>query len=671
MTADPNNTGDTPSSESTPGPGQGRTGDRLDDPTTVGSGGSTVQEGTGQGGDEPQGQPQGDVNVNPQVDEPDPNAQRAKDQRGPEVEDSRGSVSLGNQDTEDFDVNSEYSGPDVSALLPELRRMLDDPNEIPPTTAIKLKRLLNRTEVYEPIRENVVTTKVDRDQNEFVKHGIRQSMGGPIYKKNLEDDDEEKVESDLQLKRATVTLVGQRPIIDGTPLDVDLIPIDVNSFAPPRYYDKRKRHLMPGDVRQAYIRGATSRILNKNSLISLPQLKTDEENGLLVHVQNLQAQKTALRAHMQAYDIYDVMTIVVPVDVATTGTIENVTYDLFDDHTKLHEAHVANSCTWYNRWVKNDYVRENMSFILTFLQNNTDEYLWSKSLERYEEFTPIQRGGPLIAFIILRKIQDSSEQALEHLRVQVGRIDISKFLGEDVDKAVSLIKSTYKVLKSSSTMTHTYVPQDFVQTIFKVLQTTTVSEFNEAFKKEHDSIQLYADKHGTKPKWPSVTAVLSLATNMYRRLKSTGDWDAAVGRQSKAYNAQLTSPSGGPQSTLNCWNCGGNHMLKDCPKPKVQATIDAARKKYLAARKNKKGGPPKRKKDPTGRPLIRNKNGVYVLDQKKYKAYLAAHQGEVNAQNVAVPASANPVASPVTPPTPQGNIAVRADALRNLLRESS
>ena len=136
-----------------------------------------------------------------------------------------------------------------------------------------------------------------------------------------------------------------------------------------------------------------------------------------------------------------------------------------------------------------------MALVFTFFQNNTEEGLWTKCLELCEECTPIQQGGPLIAFLISQRIQDSSEQALELLLNQVKVLKIRKLPGEDVEQAVSLVKSTHRVLQCSSTPTRSYLPLDFAKTVFKVFQTSTVPEFNEVFHKHALDTQTYADLH--------------------------------------------------------------------------------------------------------------------------------------------------------------------------------
>ena len=176
------------------------------------------------------------------------------------------------------------------------------------------------------------------------------------------------------------------------------------------------------------------------------------------------------RNHMSTYDVGDVMHIVVPVDVTNSSALEKRACHVLDDHSHSHPAHVANSCTWYNLWVDSDYVHQNMAITLTLVQHDTDEELWLKCLETCEEHAPVQQGGPLMLFLILQRVQDRSEQTLDVLKMRAAQLDISKLKGEDVEQAARLIKSTHRVLKSSSTDSRSYVPRDFVKTVMFVLQ---------------------------------------------------------------------------------------------------------------------------------------------------------------------------------------------------------
>ena len=212
-----------------------------------------------------------------------------------------------------------------------------------------------------------------------------------------------------------------------------------------------------------------------------------------------------------------------------------------------------------------------------------------------------------MAHLILRRIQDGSEQALDLLRTQVQSLKISKLPGEDVEEAVSLIKSTHRVLKCASTTTRSHVPNDFAKIVFTLFQTSTVPEFNEIFHAQSVSIQTKADLCGTPPDWPSVAAAIGLATNAHRRLKQSGVWDASISRSSGAFtNVPQRSHSShdhsGNPSGCACFNCGSHdHMLNDCPHPRNEKKIKENFEKFKLAKKLKR---PKHKIGHNGKPLI-------------------------------------------------------------------
>ena len=151
--------------------------------------------------------------------------------------------------------------------------------------------------------------------------------------------------------------------------------------------------------------------------------------------------------------------------------------------------------------------------------------------------------------------------------------------GEDVEHAIRSIKSTCRVLKCSSTQTRSCVPLDFTKTVLKMFQTSSVPDFNDVFHRLEQDVIVAADMKGIKPEWPSVTSVLNLAANSFRRLKSTGEWDNVSGNRSRAFTAHPVKSI--PENSfkpaprkLICWNCGDGHHLKDCKKPKDQMKIE-------------------------------------------------------------------------------------------------
>ena len=142
--------------------------------------------------------------------------------------------------------------------------------------------------------------------------------------------------------------------------------------------------------------------------------------------------------------------------------------------------------------------------------------------------------------------------------------------------------------------------------------------------------------------------VCNLATVTYRCLKVNGIWDGIVeSKKNKAF-VRLPPPRSRPDKPPEgCFNCGENHWLDQCPKPIDQAKVDAKRREYRTKhprrhgkvgkhRQNNGSGstqtqanvklPAQPTSDPKpkhisgedGPPLILNRKGNYVLDQKRW-----------------------------------------------------
>lgn len=467
--------------------------------------------------------------------------------------------------------------------------------------------------------------------------------------------------------------------IDGATLTLRDEPHE-GQFKEARLWNKLERASLAADVKLTFSKHATGYVLSKSNKLAEPVISN--EDGKLNHIHNLQAQLKTLRHHMVNYDIMDVFHIVIPKDVQKTSALvdKDLIYDLFLHHSKLTPNMVANSCEWYNRRVQQDFVRENMNLTLQCLQNNTEESLWIKCYSVYEdEYSMEQRGGPLMLSLLLKKIQDSSESAMEHLKASVHHLKISDLKGEDVDLAVGRIKSAYNILSSASTPDHCYIPDDFPKTVLTVLQTSSVPEFNHAFKAELDEIQRQSDKFGGLPQWPTVSELTTLATNTYQRLLNANQWHVAATTKSKGYNVTpRTGPSSSNSRKVACFNCGSpDHLAPDCPQPRDEAKITANREKYQRQNGNNSRnqrprgrGKPKHKTAADGTPQIRNKLGAWVPDQKKIqnKAKLASIADSLAALHQSGQSSSQDSAPETTkPPAPSKDAqAYRASILKAL-----
>lgn len=469
-------------------------------------------------------------------------------------------------------------------------------------------------------------------------------------------------------------------IVDGRKLQLRTVPVALDNYVRKRVWNKLTRSQLSADERIAFDQKASGYVLDKkNKLRVQSQLTADED--ILKNIHNLQYQIKALKNHVTEYDMLDVFTIVVPEDVIAGPSLKSERFNLFDDYPKLTPELVGNSNAYYSRWISDEYIVENLNLTYTLFKNNTDDTLFNKCLETYETFHPMQQGGPLILCLILQRVHNASEQHMEHLKDKVETLKITSIEGENVDTAVSLINAAYSIFESSSTPGNSRIPPEWSKTLIKVFKTTSVEEFNQTFKDEEKDARRDADKNGGQPVWPTHEQLTRLATTTYGRLKRSGHWDVPKNK-TKGYNVQRQPPK--PLNPdYKCWNCGKGHRLNECPEPRNQARIEAERTKFRANRGNKgsrpSGGRPPRRpqfKKVDGKPMILNKNGVYVLDQKKIRTEQkkARVDAAMKALSEKPKPTENPPPSSTPAPTPapaQANVVRQYDAytIQSMLQE--
>jgi enolase len=118
--------------------------------------------------------------------------------------------------------------------------------------------------------------------------------------------------------------------------------------------------------------------------------------------------------HFGKYDMVDVYSIVKPKSYRPRE-IYSTTSNLFTAYPTLTLEDVAASNHWYNTWAKPKWFQENMQISYDFLMNHCTERLWEKCLEQYQQFDVMERGGPLMLIIILKKLQTDTDAAVEYL----------------------------------------------------------------------------------------------------------------------------------------------------------------------------------------------------------------------------------------------------------------
>jgi hypothetical protein len=235
--------------------------------------------------------------------------------------------------------------------------------------------------------------------------------------------------------------------------------------------------------------------------------------------------------------------------------------------------------------------------------------------------------------LILQRVQNTTESALSNLVHRIEHLKISEIEGENVETVATLVKAALTLVDRASERNMVRLPFDFPKTLLKVYQTSSVPEFNAQFQQMLLKAQQSQDLHGGTALWPSIEVINTLAKNTYIRMLSENTW--TVPASTKAYHARRgkgkgkrtkaggysasTAPSASstPSHSPVCWNCEGPHHSADCPQPRNQTLFESNKAKWQAAREARRrgsnSGRPHRK-FVDGKPMIRNKQGVYVLD---------------------------------------------------------
>jgi hypothetical protein len=478
--------------------------------------------------------------------------------------------------------------------------------------------------------------------------GDNSSSGSEAFKEAAEEEyDEETIEAEYVEVNGVIY-----PLM---PRDTKISDEQVGTI---KLWSQTERDKLDPEIYQTFYNSVTGYVLSKKNKFDTPDLR-EADDGTLRGVHFLATQLRQIRHHFYKHDVENVFSIMCPVDVNKSGETYATKYDFFDDNGKLTAAQVALSNYWWRRWVNTKYVKENLQFTMDCLEKNTSESLWSKVLEDHSEYPPNQQGGPLVLFLLLKRIRDSSESAIDRLKTKLRTLKIKDTPGEDVDVVISFIKSAHKALVSASRPDRNFVPDDFVEMLYKIFQSSSVEQFNRIFREEQEALYRDGDRNGYAPKWPSHKPLLALASASYARLKTAGVWDVPKQRAQTA--AALTATGNGhnhdgDRPKLKCFNCEKEgHMLGDCPDPRDEAKIAKNRKAFLKNRPPRKGNNKgdkfkkvRRMKD--GRPEIKNKKGVFVLDQKKKREMEKKPQEAAEAVAKALQARAPAPAPTQVPP---------------------
>ena len=409
-------------------------------------------------------------------------------------------------------------------------------------------------------------------------------------------------------------------------------------------YTKFQRNQMSIDRRGILDDKMTNRILAPKSLLS-ELSQSDKDPNILANATLLSQKLQMLRDAAQAYDMLTVFRIVTPVNVYISGALTNERYDLFRDFLHLTAQQVGLSNAWYKTHPMDKLFEQDLELTSTLLQRNCTEMFWQQIQTDATPFPEEYSGGPLMFYLALRRLQNPSEAAIDHLLASLRTLKISKFDGENVDEVVKTLRATYTTLMNASIGGRNFVPSDFPKTVIEILQTSSVPKFNEDFADMEKKCRQDSYETGGRPIYPPIDRLLNAACMRYRDLVAIDKWNVPTAAKKQSSFLVLLA-----KGKIVCDNCGKEgHIKPECTEPineEVCKKNREARMKYYKEHPRHteggrggrgrggrgrggrnpgrgRGGP--RRQDPatrinttTGVHEMQNKDGKWVKDNKFY-----------------------------------------------------
>ena len=219
---------------------------------------------------------------------------------------------------------------------------------------------------------------------------------------------------------------------------------------------------------------------------------------------------------------------------------------------------------------------------------------------------PASRGGSLFLKVLLDQVTTTGEANLRQLIHITETYSIkTNCPGEDIQKVSDLLGSIYDSL---NTIRKEDLPPDSVSNLLKILQTTSVPNFNNQFRKMgndlanqeiqraiNSTFNYSLGNSDLKNDIKTIKWTLEFADRYYVRLKEDGTWNKCLQRPpGKSFflaHDQAGEAKGSPPDFVwssGCFNYGENHNLKDCPHTKDTSRISRNKPKHPFFKKNAK-----------------------------------------------------------------------------------
>ena len=239
--------------------------------------------------------------------------------------------------------------------------------------------------------------------------------------------------------------------------------------------------------------------------------------------------------------------------------------------------------------------RQNLVWLLLLVRNNESSSIAALIEPAFEKQDIHHRNGAVYLKMVLDLCFSIDEHVIESLKVYItrfGKNGLSAFEGENVNMAAVEIIAIARRLDQLGEL-----PNDAPKTVLKGLQKVTHNyEFKQTFNLignlQNQSVISFSGSTTNAKPLALIETYFDQAKSLYTSAVLRNQW--AGRRPNNRMNNMVNN------LVLVCWNCGGNHSLKDCKEEKDQARIQKAKDAFFDNRR-KAGAQNHRNKGDGGR----------------------------------------------------------------------
>ena len=299
---------------------------------------------------------------------------------------------------------------------------------------------------------------------------------------------------------------------------------------------------------------------------------------------------------VKEYDLSSATEIRLVVDENKTHPSERYgtdTVDLLQEigtHTLEQVKEYSGDVMLYDQ--KDGVYRQNLQWLLMLMRNNVSSSISNLIEPTFEKLEPKYQNGAVylkMALDFCFMIDDHVIEALCNYIVRFGKTGLAGFEGENVLMAKTAILAICRRLDQLEEL-----PKDAGKDVLKGLIKCTYNyDFKAAFQLiynlENQSVVNLTNTKTEKDVLARIEAYFQQAVTLYTSAILSEKWHS---KRAKHSANQFNSGHTKQQLTnmiMECWNCKGNHNLKECKEPLNQAEIDKNKKAYFE-KKRQNGG---------------------------------------------------------------------------------